>query len=181
MKPAFSSIYSRCVNSVTWRWKIFVSFYKHCAGFWVLSFVLQEQHVISHRPLLVSNEIRTPSLHLFRFDSRSSNHHPHAKSRCEQFVERAKCERVMTIRAKFHFKWVCTLSVTARSLRIWASDPSIETGSDPALPAQLCWWSSTAWSNYGPAGRMRPAAEFLRPAIVLSVVCCVYITVGRQF
>jgi len=90
------------------------------------SFVLQEQHVISHRPFLVNDESRT--LHLCRFDSKSSDHHPHANSCCKQFVELARCERVMTTRAEFHFSWVYTFSATPRFLRIWAPDPPRETG-----------------------------------------------------
>jgi len=62
----------------------------------------------------------------------------------QTFVELARCERVMTARAEFHFSWVYTFSATPRSLRIWAPVPLRETGCDPALPAQLCWKTACA-------------------------------------
>ena len=122
---------------------IFVIRFSCC---WWCSFVLQEQHIISqysHISLLANNEIQT--LHLCRFDSKSPNHHLHAKKRCKQFAELARCERVMTIREEFHFSWVYTFSATPRSLRIWATHPPGETGCDPVPPAQLCWSSSSSF------------------------------------
>ena len=65
----------------------------------------------------------------------------------QTFVELARCERVMTTRAEFHFSWVYTFSATPRSLRIWAPVPTRETGCDPALPAQLCWSSGGSFQH----------------------------------
>ena len=76
-----------------------------------------------------------------------TNHHPNAKKHCKQFVELARCERVMTTRAEFHFSWVYTFSATPRSLRICATHPPRETGCDPAPPAQLCWSSSSSFPH----------------------------------
>ena len=75
------------------------------------------------------------------------------KKHCKQFVELARCERVMTTQAKFHFGWFYTFSATPRSLRMWApcsfaaTHPPRETGCDPAPPAQLCWSSSTSFPH----------------------------------
>ena len=63
----------------------------------------------------------------------------------QTFVELARCERVMTTRAEFHFSWVYTFSATPRSLRIWASDPPRETGCDTVLPTRLCWSSDSSF------------------------------------
>ena len=52
------------------------------------------------------------------FQEYQTNHHPNAKMHCKQFVELARCERVMTTRAEFHFSWVYSFSATPRSLRI---------------------------------------------------------------
>ena len=69
------------------------------------------------------------------------------KKHCKQFVELARCERVMTTRAEYHFSWVYTFFATTRSLRIWATHPPRETGCDPAPPAQLCWSSSSSFTH----------------------------------
>jgi len=69
------------------------------------------------------------------------------KKHCKQFVELARCERVMTTRAEFHFSWVYTFFATPRSLRIWATHPQRETGCDSAPPAQLCWTSSSSFPS----------------------------------
>jgi len=74
-------------------------------------------------------------------------HHPNAKKHCKQIVELARCERVMTTRAEFHFSWVYAFSATPRSLRIWATHPPRETGCDPTPPAQLCWSSSSSFPH----------------------------------
>ena len=75
------------------------------------------------------------------------NHHPNAKKHCKQFVELARCERVMTTRAEFHFSWVYTFSATPRSLRIWATHPPWETGCEPAPLAQIYWSSSSSFPH----------------------------------
>jgi len=67
------------------------------------------------------------------------------KKNFKQFVELARCERVMTTQAEFHFSWIYTFSATRRSLLIWATHPPRETGCDAALPAQLCWSSSSSF------------------------------------
>ena len=69
------------------------------------------------------------------------------KKHCKQFVELARCERVMTTPAEFHFSWVYTFSAKPRSLRIWATHPPRETGCDPAPPVQLCWSSSSSFPH----------------------------------
>jgi len=66
------------------------------------SFVLQEQHFPS-----------IPTYHFWRLKKLESNtstdwiqtnHHLNAKKKhCKQFVELARCERVMTTRAEFNF------------------------------------------------------------------------------
>ena len=48
---------------------------------------------------------------------------------------------------EFHFSWVYTFFATLRSLRIWSPVPPIETGCDPALPAQLCWSSGSSFPH----------------------------------
>ena len=65
----------------------------------------------------------------------------------QTIVELARCERFMTTRAEFHFSWIYTFSATPRSLRIWASDPSRESGCDPALPTQLCQSSGSSFPH----------------------------------
>jgi len=65
----------------------------------------------------------------------------------KQFVELARCERVMTTWAEFHFSWVYTFFATPRSLRIWATHSLIETSCNPAPPAQLCWSSSRSFTH----------------------------------
>ena len=75
------------------------------------------------------------------------NHHPNAKKHCKHFVDFARCERVMTTQAEFHFCWVYNFSATPRSLRIWATHPPRETGCDPAPPAQLCWSSRSSFPH----------------------------------
>ena len=75
-----------------------------------------------------------------RYENNSHNLQP-----LQTFVEFARCERVMTTRAEFHFSWVYTFSAMLSFLRIWASDSPRETGCDPALPAQLCRSSSSSF------------------------------------
>jgi len=65
----------------------------------------------------------------------------------QTFVELARCERVMTTRAKFHFSLAYTFSATPRSLQISAPVPPRETGCDPALSAQLCWSSGSSFPH----------------------------------
>ena len=65
----------------------------------------------------------------------------------QTFVELARFERVMTSWTEFHFSLVYTFSATPRSVRIWAPVPPRETGCDPALPAQLCWSSSSSFPH----------------------------------
>ena len=68
------------------------------------------------------------------------------KKHCKQLVELARCERVITTRAEFHFSWDYTFSAMPRFLQIWATHPPRETGCDPASPAQLCWSFSSSFS-----------------------------------
>jgi len=112
---------------------IFVFWLSRCCWF---SFVFQEQHVFPS----------IPTCHFWRtkkFEGNTSTdwiprvpNQPSSKCKkhCKQFVELARCERVMTTRAEFHFSWVYTFSATPRSLRIWATHPPRETGCDPASP-----------------------------------------------
>ena len=88
-------------------------------------------------PRLTNKEIRKATPLQIGSQEYQINHHPNAKKHCEQFVELARCERVMTTQAEFHFSWAYTFSATPRSLRIWATHPPRETGCDPAPPAQL--------------------------------------------
>ena len=97
----------------------------------------------SHISLLANNETRKQ--HLYRLDPNQPS--SKCKKHCKQFVELARCERVMTTRAEFHFSWVYAFSATPRSLRIWATHPPRETGCDPAPPAQLCWSSSSSFPH----------------------------------
>ena len=100
----------------------------------------------SHISLLANQEIRRQ--HLYRLDPRVPNQpSSKCKKHCKQFVELARCERVMTTRAEYHFSWVYTFFATTRSLRIWATHPPRETGCDPAPPAQLCWSSSSSFTH----------------------------------
>ena len=125
---------------------IFMIWFSRCC--W-LSFVLQEQHVF-------------PSIHTYHFwrtkkfegnisrdwIPRVSNQpSSKCKKHCKQFKEFARCERVMTTWAEFHFSCVYTFFATRRSLRIWATHPLRETGCDPAHPAQLCWSSSSSFPH----------------------------------
>ena len=112
---------------------VFVIWFSCCC--WC-SVVLQEQHVSSHRPLLVNNEIQT--LHLCRFDSKSPNHHLHAKKRCKQFAELARCERVMTIRAEFHFSWGLYFLCHAQILVGLSTPPTGKDRLRPSAPCQGC-------------------------------------------
>jgi len=60
----------------------------------------------SHISLLANKEIRR--LHLYRLDSKSTKSTiiQMQKIHCKQFLELARCERVMTTRAEFHFSWL---------------------------------------------------------------------------
>jgi len=124
----------------------FVIWFSRCC--WC-SFVLQEQHVFPS----------IPTYHFWRkkkFEGNISTdwiprapNQPssNAKKHCKQFVELARCERVMTTRAEFHFSWVYTFSATPRSLRIWATHPPWETGCEPAPLAQIYWSSSSSFPH----------------------------------
>ena len=123
------------------------------------SFVFQEQRqrVRLSGSLLVVDEVRTRGFQNTRPQELSAS--PFQRydgcigwlililQPLQTIVELARCERVMTIRAEFHFSWVYTFSATPRSLRIWAPGPSRETGCDPALPAQLCWSSGSSFPH----------------------------------
>ena len=123
------------------------------------SFVLQEQwqRVRLSGSLLVVEEVRTRGFQNTRPQELSAS--PFQRydgcigwpililQPLQTFVELARCERVMTTRAEFHFSWVYTFSATPRSLRIWAPVPPRETGCDPALPAQLCWSSGSSFPH----------------------------------
>jgi len=101
----------------------------------------------SHISLLANKEIRRQ--HLYRLDPKSTKSTiiQMQKKHCKQFLELARCEKVMTTQAEFHFSWVYTFSATPRSLRIWATHPPRETGCDPAPLAQLCWSSSSSFPH----------------------------------
>ena len=125
---------------------IFVFWFSHCCWF---SFVLQEQHVFPGIPTYhfwrtKTFEGSTSTDWIPRVPNQQSSK---CKKHCKQFVELARCERVMTTRAEFHFSWVYTFSATRRSLRIWATHPPRETGCDPAPPARLCWSSSSSFPH----------------------------------
>ena len=100
----------------------------------------------SHISLLANKEIRsnTSTDWIPRVSNKPSSK---CKKHCKHFVKLARCERVMTTRAEFHFSWVYTFSATPRSLRIWTTHPPRETGCDPAPPAQLCWSSSSSFPH----------------------------------
>ena len=116
---------------------IFAFWFSRCCWF---SFVLQEQHVF---PSISTYNFRRTK----KFEGNTSTdwisrvpNQPSSKCKkhCKQFVERARCERVMTTQAEFHFSWVYAFSATPRSR---------ETGCDPAPPAQLCWSSSSSFPH----------------------------------
>ena len=125
---------------------IFVIWFSRCCGY---SFVLQEQHIFTS----------IPTYHFWRTKKFEGNisidwiprvpNQPSSKCKkhCKQYVELARCERVMTTRAEFHFSWVYTFSPTPSSLRIWATHPPRETACDPASPAQLYWSSSSSFPH----------------------------------
>ena len=70
-----------------------------------------------HISLLANKEIRRQ--HLYRLDPKSTKSTIiQMQKHCKQFVKLARCERVMTTRAEFHFSWVYTFSAMPRSLRI---------------------------------------------------------------
>ena len=124
---------------------IFVFWFSRCCWF---SYVLQEN---TSFPVFTHHFWRTK-----KFEGNTSTdwiprvpNQPSSKCKkhCKRFVELAKCERVMTTRAKFHFSCVYTFSDTPRSLRIWATHPLRETGCDPEPPSQLCWSSSSSFPH----------------------------------
>ena len=113
-------------------------------------FVLQEQHVIS----------QYSTYHFWwtkKFEGYiSADWNPRVpnqpSSKCKkihrkQFVKLARCERVLTTWAVFHFSWIYTFFATPRSLRIWATHSQRETSCNPAPPAQLCWSSSRSFTH----------------------------------
>ena len=97
---------------------------------WRCSFVLQEQCVIYHGPLLGNNEIRT--LYFCRSDPKSSDHHLHAKN-AASYCRYCYTRKGYDNQAEFHFSWSYTFPATPSSLRIWAPDPSKVTGCGPVL------------------------------------------------
>ena len=104
---------------------IFVSWFSHCCWF---SFVLQEQHVFPSIPTYhfwwtKKFEGNTSTDLIPRVPNQPSSN---CKKHCKHFVELARCERVMTTQAEFHFSWLYTFSATPRSLRIWATHPPRE-------------------------------------------------------
>ena len=124
---------------------IFVIWFSRCCYFFCFAGTarLSQYSHISH---LANKEIRR--LHFCRLDPRVPNQpSSKCKNHCKPFVELARCKRVMTTQAEFHFSWVYTFSATPRSLRIWATHPLRETGCDPASPAQLCWSSSSSFPH----------------------------------
>ena len=87
---------------------IFVIWFFRCCWF---SFVLQEQHVFPSIPTY--HFLRTKKFEgsistdwIPRVQNLSSSK---CKKHCKQFVELARCERVITTRAEFHFSWVYAL------------------------------------------------------------------------
>ena len=98
---------------------IFVIWFSRCC--WC-SFVLQEQYVFPS----------IPTYHFWRtkkFEGNiSTDWIPRVpSSKCKkhykQFVRLARCKRVMTTQAEFHFSWVYAFSATLGSLQIWATHP----------------------------------------------------------
>ena len=115
---------------------IFVIWFSRCCWF---SFVLQEHHVFPSIPTChfwrtkeFEGSISTDWIP--RVPNQPSSN---CKKHCKHFVELARCERVMTTQAEFHFSWLYTFSATPRSLRIWATHPPRETSCDPA-PLRNC-------------------------------------------
>jgi len=116
--------------------RILVFWFSRCCWF---SFVMQEQHVFPS----------IPTYHFWRtkkFEGNTSTdwiprvpNQPSSKGKkhCKQFVELARCARVMTTRAEFHFSWVYTFSATHRFLWIWATHPPRETSCVPAPPCVI--------------------------------------------
>ena len=102
--------------------------------------------VFTHIP---SGEQRNSKSTPLQIESREYqiNHHPNAEKHYKQFVELARCERVMATQEEFHFSWVYTFSSTPRSLRIWATHPPRETVCDAAPSAQLCWSSISSFPH----------------------------------
>jgi len=104
---------------------VFFLFWRNCASF----------PVFPHHFLRTKNfEGNISADWILRIPNQPSSK---CKKHCKQFVELARCGRVMTTWAEFHFSWVYTFSATSSSLRIWATHPPRETGCDPAPLAQL--------------------------------------------
>ena len=94
----------------------------------------------SHISLLGNNEIRKQHLYRLNPNQPSSK----CKKHCKQYVELARCERVMTTRAEFHFSWVYTFSVTCGSEQPIHRERPVATQHPPA---QLCLSSSSSFPH----------------------------------
>ena len=102
----------------------FVFMYWCCCSF---VFQTQRQHVRLSGSLLVVDEVRTREFQNIRPQELPDSPF-HQYDGCngwlililplQTFVEFARCERVMTTRAKFHFSWVYTFAAPPRSLQI---------------------------------------------------------------
>jgi len=96
---------------------VFCLLFSCCCWF---SFVLQVQHVFPSIPTYhfwrtKKFEGNTTTDWIPRVPNQPSSK---CKKHCKRFVELARCQRVMTTQAEFHFSWVYTFSATPRSLRI---------------------------------------------------------------
>jgi len=100
------------------------------------SLAFQEQRVICH----------DGSLPVWRRSANAASQHtwsqefPSEKP-LQTVVELARCERVMTTRAEFHFSWVYTFLATPRSLHIWPDQRDLLRVCNPA---QMCWSSGSS-------------------------------------